>query len=68
MKTTTTINDLSNELSNSSESLSKVEQSKVNGGLLLYCEEKRRTVNGKTYTTQQWKLANNGSLWLTIKM
>jgi hypothetical protein len=60
--------ELRSEPNGSSSILCDKEQNQINGGLLLYCEEKRRTVKGKTYTTQQWKLASDGSLWLNIKM
>ncbi|MBL7814770.1 MAG: hypothetical protein JNL70_07165 [Saprospiraceae bacterium] len=47
--------------------LSKAEQTQTKGGILLYCEEKRRNFLGMSYTTMQWNVANDGSLWPTIQ-
>jgi hypothetical protein len=48
--------------------LSKKEQTDVKGGLLLYCEEKRQSFLGISYTSTQWKLKSDGSLLLSVKM
>ena len=48
--------------------LSRKEQAQVKGGLLIYCEEKRRkNIFGQTYTTTEWKMKRNGSLWITVQ-
>jgi hypothetical protein len=49
-------------------SLSQTAQSNIKGGLLLYCEEKRSSFFGIPYTSRQWKMANDGSLLLSIRM
>ena len=56
------------ELNGSATILSPKEQNQIKGGLLLYCEEKRRTIGKRTYTTQQWKIAKDGSIWINVKM
>ncbi len=48
--------------------LSNEEQAQVKGGLLLYCEEKRIKLLGRTVTTTQWKMASDGNLGLTVQM
>ncbi len=48
--------------------LSQSEQTQIKGGLLLYCEEKRRNFLGISYTSTQWKLANDGKMGVTVKM
>lgn len=54
---------------NSTEKLNAQTQKNTKGGILLYCEEKRvKTIFGTERTVQQWKLANDGSLLLSIKM
>lgn len=50
------------------KSLFQEQSAAVKGGVLLYCEEKRRKIFGISYTSTQWKVANDGSLWLTVKM
>jgi hypothetical protein len=39
-------------------------QNQVNGGLLLYCEDKRVGA----LTIPVWKMASNGKLGITVKM
>ena len=48
--------------------LSQSEQAQVKGDLLLYCEEKRRSFLGISYTSTQWKMANDGKILVTVKM
>jgi bacteriocin-like protein len=60
--------ELHSEPNGSSTILSNNELNQINGGLLLYCEEKRRTIGRRTYVTQQWKVAMDGSIWINIKM
>lgn len=66
------INTIRQELHSESNGLSLIlssdEQNQINGGLLLYCEEKRRTIGKRTYTTQQWKIAMDGSIWINVRM
>ena len=48
--------------------LSEKEQVQIKGGLLLYCEEKRRNFLGMSYSSTQWKIKNDGKLWVTVRM
>ncbi len=48
--------------------LSEKEQVQIKGGLLFYCEEKRRSFLGISYTSTQWKMANDGKVWVTVRM
>ena len=47
--------------------LSENEQSKIKGGWLWYCEEKRRTILGKPYKTTVWKLKDDGKIATTVQ-
>lgn len=55
-------------LSEDVQTLSNDEQKNVKGGLLITCEEKRRTFLGIPYTTTVYKMQPNGSLWITMQM
>lgn len=55
-------------LSEDLQTLSNDEQKNVKGGLLITCEEKRRTFLGMSYTTTTYNVQPNGSLWITFKM
>ncbi len=57
-----------NAISNEEIALNETDAAQIKGGILLTCEEKRRTFMGKTYTTQQWSLKNDGRLLITVKM
>lgn len=57
-----------NAISNEEIALNETDAAQIKGGLLLTCEEKRRTFMGRTYTTQQWSLKSDGSFLLTVKM
>lgn len=49
-------------------SLSSNEQKNINGGLLIYCEEKRIKFLGRETTVQQWGMKFDGNLGVTVKM
>jgi hypothetical protein len=55
-------------LSEDVQTLSNDEQKNVKGGLLITCEEKRRTFLGISYTTTTYNIKPNGSLWITMQM
>lgn len=55
-------------LSDDIQTLSNDEQTNVKGGLLITCEEKRRSFFGISYTTTTYNLKPNGSLWITMQM
>ena len=50
------------------QTLSITEQQNVKGGLLITCEEKRRTFFGIPYTATTYNVSFNGSLWITMQM
>jgi hypothetical protein len=46
--------------------LSKTEQSQVKGGVLLYCEEKRKKVKGGHIIVPTWRTIKDGNSFLTV--
>ena len=60
----TMLSNINNEI----KPLSKSEQTDIKGGILICCEEKRRNFFGISYTTTQWNVVNDGSIWISIQM
>lgn len=60
----TKLSDISNQI----QTLSQTEQTDVKGGILLCCEEKRRNFLGISYTSMEWRVVNDGSLWISVRM
>jgi hypothetical protein len=51
------------------QKMPKTEQTQIKGGLLLYCEEKRRPIGGGRYVTvTEFKMKDDGKQGLTIQM
>jgi hypothetical protein len=46
--------------------LPTTEQEQVKGGLLLYCEEKRRIKHGILTIKEKWKAYDDGNSYITI--
>jgi hypothetical protein len=47
--------------------LSKAEQSQIKGGILLYCEEKRKKVKGGTHIiVPTWRTIKDDNSFLTV--
>ena len=57
------------QIANNTENLDLKSLQNTKGGLLLYCEEKRvKTIFGTEKTVQQWRVANDNSIFLTVRM
>lgn len=55
-------------LSEDIQTLTNDEQKSLKGGLLITCEEKRRSFFGISYTTTTYNIKPNGSIWITMQM
>lgn len=48
--------------------LTRTEQTQTKGGILLCCEEKRRNLLGISYTAREWRIVNDGRLFISVRM